>query len=291
MPRLFPAVPNRTIHPQSGRSVSSGLLFALAAGLISLTRVTAETSTEVNGFSGSAFTLARDGTFTEGRTSPLGAYSFNAYSLTGGVSRSSGKVTLTPTPQDQYASATFGHTFAQPVDLSTLDYIGIDLTHTGTANPVQWIILYLEGGNSLELKNTTLNPFLTNQKKFPFYQMVAPSGSFRLHPESVTGLHVQILAQSGPVAVDAIRVASLAPRTPLSLGMTVGGTREVVVTTSRAIGQNEVFRLEASNNLVNWFDKQAITRGTGQPPVFEKYFQDGKFYRVSYYNYVDVSAP
>ncbi len=276
------------------RAPGGKLLLALLV-LCPFLRLRGETSVEINGFSGSNFSLAAEQTFSEKRTSPLGSYQFTAYSYSGGASRQNGKVTLQlPTANGGFGSLQLSHVFDQPVDLSTVDYIGVDFTHGLAYNPVSSILIYLENGSALEIANTTLAPLLPGQKKFPIYDLKSQSGYTRVHPSRVKSVHVIISCSSSTamaVAFDALRVVTIAPKPPVSLSMTLGGIRDVVVTTNRPMGTNEIYRLEASHNLVTWFDKGSKVRGDGNAPVFEKFFNDARFYRMSYYNYVDISAP
>jgi hypothetical protein len=288
-PTQYPCPLSRLPRPLA----RGGGCLLIAATFASSLIAEAETSIEINDLSGPAFTLAASQTFTEAGTSPLGSYQFTVSTNTGGVSRENGTVTLLPV-SDEFGSMQLGYVFDQPVDLAAKDYIGIDLTHGMSNNPVNWIMIYLENGSVLEMQNLWHEPFLPSQKKFPIYDLKSRFGSSRLHPTRVKSLHIFIGGfSSGPgtnVVVDSVHVTAIAAKPPLSLIMTLGGIRDVIVTTNRQIGTNEIYRLEASNNLIDWFDKANKVRGYGSAPVFEKYFNDAKFYRMSYYNYVDVSA-
>jgi hypothetical protein len=267
--------------------------------ILSLSLARGETSYEINGFSGTGFSISSSSwlagnTFSESGTSAFGSYQFTANVAFCSATRGGGIVTLVPPSSADPGvggQASFDHVFDQPVDLSSLDYIGIDLTHGHSFNPVSLILVTLTNGKILQIQQTTTNVFGRNQTKFPIYDLVSRHGFSRYHPAQVQSLSVVIdVLSPSSMSLNAIRVVRIAPRPPLSLRFSLGGIRGAVVEANRPLAPNEIYRLEASHDLANWFDKGFNVRGDGSTPVFHKYLSDARFYRMSYYNYVDTSS-
>lgn len=179
--------------------------------------------------------------------------------------------------------------FTEPVDLSTWDLLHLTQDYSGNTNPLSGIFLHLANAKILELIDASATPFSTNQTSYPIY-LFEPSGDNYIYlPKQVKTIAFNYDIKGGEtITISTMTLQTAGPAQVLDAVIQPGGSRDVIVSTTRAITTKETIRLEATYDLQKWFDKSGYIAGNGETISFEKYLGDAPFYRFQVHYKIDT---
>ena len=178
--------------------------------------------------------------------------------------------------------------FDQPVDLTDADLIRIIQTHSDGRNRVSGIYFSLPDFKQLELRNLATSPFLNNQNQYALYNFESSFDSWVHLPRNISRITIEFdILLSETIFLESLSLETSGERMDLAALIELGGTRDLSIQSSRKILSEELVRLEASFDLVHWFEKSSFAAGTGEFVIFDKYFIDSNFYRFRWHPVVE----
>jgi len=181
--------------------------------------------------------------------------------------------------------------FEQPVDLTGADLIRIIQTHSEGENRISGIYFALPDFEQLALRNLGTSPFLDNQNQYALYDFASSFDSWVYLPKNISRITIEFdIRSSESLLLESLSLETVSERIDLGAIITLGGERDLNIRTDRVIFSEEILRLEASFDLINWFDKSSYSQGNGEIATFDKFFQDAKFYRFQWHKMVEPVA-
>jgi hypothetical protein len=191
-------------------------------------------------------------------------------------------------PSSGGGSGGIEYRFDQPVDLTNADLIRIIQTHSGGKNRISAIYLSLPNFERLELRNLGTSPFLDNQNQYALYNFESSFDSWVYLPKDISKITIEFdIRSSESILLEILSLETVGERVPLGIGIELGGTRDLTIKSSRQIQTGEIVRLEASFDLIHWFDKSNYSIGGGEIATFDKNFEDAQFYRLRWHQIVE----
>ena len=192
------------------------------------------------------------------------------------------------TASTDLSSASFAivYTFDEPIDLGAWDSLRVDQTTTGTFNPVDFLFFDPVDHPRISFRHSRSDSLSLEQNQVPLYRFSEPGSGFipRFKPGRKLGVTFQ-LPRQGSVTVDYFGLYRADPR-PASLNAQIKLVRDpqslietVMISSDRAIQENEEIRLEASFDLVNWFVKREFSLGEDAPVSTSIALSDGPYFR------------
>lgn len=191
-----------------------------------------------------------------------------------------------------------GISFDSPADLSAVDFFDIDYAHTELKTPLSGIYLRLENGKTLRYIGTFVRsgkPYIIGrfQTKIPVYEFEGRGSDSYIAQQmiGVTELTIEfevlgdstVLAKSFGSWILNKKAMGLKTRVEVD-----SGNKMLAIESDRPVGPDELYRLELSSDLVRWQINSQLFRGTGEKALFKKTTPKAPWYRLSFFNYVDV---
>ncbi len=181
--------------------------------------------------------------------------------------------------------------FDEPISLTHADLIKIVQVHSGGKNRLTGIYLSLPGSVRLERRNLLESPFLENQNQYALYEFESSYDHWVYPPKNISSIDILFnVPPSESLVVESISLHTVGERVDLAAEIELGGTRNLTIRTNRAIQSDELVRLEASFDLVRWFEKSSYSTGSGDIVTFDKRFNDAQFYRFQWHRIVEPVA-